>query len=114
VDHHPAETDLAPLPEWLLQRLTKPRIVAAGPIIGSAYTDWESLAGKPVPEGKRNDTIARVSGLLLRRDLPAYLALDLMQGFNLYRCRPPLDPDEVTGIVDSVAKCELRRRGAAS
>jgi hypothetical protein len=112
VDHHPRDLELAPAPQWLVDLLTvTPRIVAKGPINGSPATEWQALVGHDCPEGTRNDTIARLAGHLFRRDVNALVALDLMRAWNAYRCRPALGDDEVYQIINSIAECELRRRG---
>ncbi len=104
---NPLETvAIAELPEWLLHILARP-----GPRDASRPpSDWRALVTGGVEEGQRNDSIARLSGHLLRRRVDPYVVLDLMLAFNSVRCRPPLSADEVANIVDSVARREHRRR----
>jgi hypothetical protein len=40
--------------------------------------------------------------------------LELMQSWNIARCSPPLPPEEIAAVVDSVCGLELKRRKAAS
>jgi hypothetical protein len=72
---------------------------------------WRQIVQQGAREGKRNDTITRLCGHLLRRNVDAFEVLELMQAWNAFRCRPPLPEREVTGIVGSIASRELRRRG---
>jgi hypothetical protein len=105
----PCPDTIAPAPAWLLERLARGSN-------GYARTDpseWAALAAAMVPEGERNDTIARLAGKLFRH-LPAadaHLAAHLILAFNEARCDPPLDHDEVARVLDSIAAAEMRRRG---
>jgi hypothetical protein len=76
-----------------------------------AGEEWSELIGSGVGEGERNDTIARLSGYLLRRHVDPLVTLELMFAFNEARCRPPLEPDEVGRTVLSIAKKERGKRG---
>ncbi len=98
---------IAPAPLWLYE-LARP--VPSAP---SAPTDperWAELLGGPVLEGARNATAAKVAGLYFRC-LPASAAWPTLECWNLARCRPPLEPDELARIGASIASRELRRRG---
>jgi hypothetical protein len=66
-----------------------------------------------VPEGRRNDTIARLAGHLLRRYVDPHVVLDLLLAWNSTRCKPPLEHGEIIRTVDSIAGKELRRRQSA-
>jgi putative DNA primase/helicase len=101
--HGPDNVPLAEAPLWLLQELGKPR-KAGAPV------DWQERCAD-VPEGKRNVAVTSIAGLLLRRIEEPFLALDLVRGWNLLRCHPPLDDSEVVKIVNSIAAKELSRRG---
>ena len=48
------------------------------------------------------------------RWVDAEVTHELVQAWNLARCRPPLSPEEVTKIVGSIARKELQRREARS
>ena len=75
--------------------------------------EWRHLVRDGVAEGQRNDTIARLAGLLLRQRVDAIVVLELLVGWNAARCRPPLDDEEVVAIVDSISRAELNRRSGA-
>jgi Primase C terminal 1 (PriCT-1) len=63
------------------------------------------------PEGRRDCTITKITGYLLRHFIDPIFVAELMQIFNATRCRPPLPPADVERIVNSIAGKELRRRG---
>jgi hypothetical protein len=94
-------------PQWLLDK------IAANGGNGTAPTspsEWRVLVASPVSEGTRNNTLTRLTGLLLRRFVDPVVTLELVQGFNERRCVPPLPEDDVARIVDSICAKELRRR----
>lgn len=104
----PGDLPLAPLPAWLLPGDTMSEALTPRAI---PSTEWQKLLAGPVPEGRRNDTLTRVTGHLLRRGVNPFLALELVLAFNQARCDPPLPEQEVVNLVNSVAGRELRRRG---
>lgn len=112
VDAHPSDTELAPAPRWLLALLrsmapsAKVENVAQHPVID--HPPWLDLACNNVPVGRRNDTLARLAGHLLRRCDPL-LAVTLAHDWNYRHCTPPLSDAEVNRTVESIASLELRR-----
>jgi hypothetical protein len=110
VDTDPEETELADWPEWLLAIILTRRRHGAPEL----PENWRRLIADGVSEGGRNEAIARLAGHLLRKYIDPYIALDLCRAWNVHRCRPPLPDQEVTRTVESIATCELRRRGATS
>lgn len=107
----PWDVDLAPAPEWLL-RLAAPE-PATGDGAARPANYWRALAAGPVPEGQRNDALARLAGHLLRRHVDPYLTLTLAQAWARTACTPPLDPAEVARTVENIATAEARRRGVS-
>ena len=93
------------MPEWLVSLAT------ARAESGSA-TDWGKFAVSRIGEGCRNSSLAQLTGLLLRRYVDAALTAQLVLSWNQTCCVPPLESDEVLGIVRSIANKELRRREA--
>jgi hypothetical protein len=107
VDHHPEDVPLAPMPDWLVTIASQP------PSSSSPARDasiWRDLVANGASQGARNDSIAKLSGHLLRRYVDPTVTHELMQLLNGSRFRPPLEEEEVTNIVASVARKELRRR----
>jgi hypothetical protein len=127
VDHHPDDVPLAPMPEWLCAAVGHP--LSPSPLISSRNafersgeevahfkrpqeaSVWRQLV-EGVSQGARNNAIARLSGHLLRRNVDAFVVLELLKALNVSRFRPPLPERELAGIVGSIASRELRRRGA--
>jgi Bifunctional DNA primase/polymerase, N-terminal/Primase C terminal 1 (PriCT-1) len=109
VDHHPDDVPLAPIPDWLVEVASEPPATRHnGP-----PPEWHRIVADGVAEGRRNDTLARLVGHLLRRFVDPHVALELVLCWNSTRCRPPLDEAEVARTVNSIAQRELVRRGAS-
>lgn len=105
VDHHPNDTPLADAPNWLIN------LIRVGGENGSASrAEWRHKPGTTVGEGERNDTLSRLSGVLLGRGLGPHLVLDLMLAYNAQYFAPPLIENEVIRTVASIASRELSRR----
>ncbi len=111
VDGYPGEVPLASAPEWLLEALRMRQ--GANGCDSMPVANWRELIDRQVPEGQRNDSIARLSGLLLRILETAegpFIALELVLGWNARHCKPPLPDDEIARTVESIAAIEIRRR----
>jgi len=104
-----AAREPAPLPGWLLALLAEAR-----PRPGHPPGFWRRLLREGLVEGERNTKLASLAGLLLRHGLEPGTVLELLQGWNLGRCRPPLPPEEVAGIVASIVRTRERARRAAA
>ena len=71
---------------------------------------WLELVTGGAPNGNRNIQTARLAGHLLSHSrLDPRIVLGLLQCWNIATCKPPLDTKEVTGIVNRIARRELRR-----
>jgi hypothetical protein len=107
VSHHPDETALAPMPDWLLT-------IARGesPKAGHPVSYWRDLVDRGVAEGARNSTIASLTGHLLWHGVDTRVALELLLAWNRVRCRPPLDDEEVAATVESIVRTQARHRDA--
>jgi hypothetical protein len=101
---------IAEAPAWLLAKIVDAVADDKGATLPS---EWRQLATDGVGEGKRNDSIARLTGHLLRRYVNPWVALELVRTWNAARCRPPLADDEIQQIVNSIAGRELKRRQEA-
>lgn len=114
VDHHPDETPLAEAPSWLLERLTRRptprRTLGNQSPVQTEQPDWRGVVAGSVPEGQRNQTIASVTGHLLRNRVDPFIALALIKAWNRTQCMPPLTDDEVERTVRSIASREFQRR----
>jgi Bifunctional DNA primase/polymerase, N-terminal/Primase C terminal 1 (PriCT-1) len=98
---------IAEAPHWLLDLLDQ----KGGNSHATPPEEWQAIALAGVDEGQRNQTLARVSGLLFRRLPDPILAAELIACFNAVKCRPPLEAAELKRTIDSIAAKEMRRRG---
>jgi Bifunctional DNA primase/polymerase, N-terminal/Primase C terminal 1 (PriCT-1) len=98
---------IAEAPDWLLARVTER---TGGNRQATPPSEWRALMAEGVPEGRRDCTLARITGYLLRHHIDPVFAASLVQIFNSTRCAPPLPSEDVARIVDSIAGKELRRR----
>lgn len=92
----PADLAPAPMPFWLLDpHATRP---------GHSLAEWRALVREGVPEGRRNSTMASLTGHLLWHGVDPAVVLELMLAWNRLRCRPPLDDAEVAAVVRSIVR----------
>jgi hypothetical protein len=111
VDHHPADVPLAPVPDWLAERLTacdtatSPNGGSAEPIPSDV---WSQLTRRPIIEYP-DEVAARIVGHLFRHSCDYELVLGLLHAWNTTWCKPPLDDDELKDIVDRIALREANR-----
>jgi bifunctional DNA primase/polymerase-like protein/primase-like protein len=100
---------IAAAPDWLLAKATACNNGTAAP-----PSEWHRLVTEGIAEGARNDSVAKLTGHLLRRYVDPRVTLELVRTWNTARCRPPLADAEVEAIVQSIAGIELRRRQETS
>lgn len=100
----PEELAPASLPDWLCR-------MAAGDGLGAGHSigHWRKLVAEGVPEGTRNNTIASLAGHLLWHGVDPQVAMELLLCWNRVRCRPPLEDEEVAGVVASIVKLHEAR-----
>jgi Bifunctional DNA primase/polymerase, N-terminal/Primase C terminal 1 (PriCT-1) len=101
----------AAAPQWLIDKICEPQS-GNGDAQAAPPSKWRALLIDGVPEGQRNESLARITGYLLRHHIDPIFARGLVQAFNATRCLPPLPEKDVTRIVNSIAGKELKRRGA--
>jgi hypothetical protein len=95
------------MPAWLLSALRQPQAAKAA----TPAATWRELVKHGVGEGRRNDAITRLAGHLLRRDVDPLVTFEMLLTWNVARCRPPLDEEEVARIVARITEREFKRRG---
>lgn len=71
--------------------------------------EWAALL-RAIPEGQRNQSLARITGHLLAKNVSVHMAAGLVHLVNRTACRPPLPTSEVDRILDSIARAELAKR----
>src|SRR5215472_4982148 len=111
VDHHPDDLEPAEMPLWLARAVRGP--AKSNGHIAELPESWRKLVGEGVTEGQRNVAVARLAGHLLRKHVDPHVALDLCRTWNACCCRPPLTDAEIVRTVNSIAGCEIARRGAS-
>jgi hypothetical protein len=105
VDHHPADVELAPAPDWLTARLAEP----AGEHRDATPPEvWQRLTGtiREYPDA----AAAQVAGHLLRRWVDPYLVAGLLHAWNRTYVEPPIPDHELRRILDRIARREDQRR----
>jgi hypothetical protein len=95
-------TNFAEAPAWLLALLD----ARARNDYTPASSTWRNL--DPIVEGTRNETLASLAGYLIRAHLDIHLIRHIVQLWNAAHCVPPLDDDEASNVVASVARTHLR------
>jgi hypothetical protein len=102
----------AQAPAWLLTKANGGNGTGNG-AIATPPSEWRDLVRDGVGTGARNASLAKLTGLLLRRRVDAVVVLELLRCVNAMRCRPPLPDNEVEQIVASICGREINRRGHA-
>jgi hypothetical protein len=102
----------AECPDWLLDLATAVKTPVAGSAeIMPPATDWAEFIRVGAAEGCRNDRMTRLVGMLMTRH-DVLTVEQIALAINAMSFRPPLPPDEVETIVDSIAQAESRKRTA--
>ncbi len=94
--------EAASAPAWLVALLTR---TAPAP----SASPWSGMAGLvssggPIIEGRRNDALARLAGVMRRRGLEPEAIAAALQVHNETHCDPPLPPEEVDLIAVSMGR----------
>jgi putative DNA primase/helicase len=107
VDHHPADTPLAPAPDWLVERLTSARGTNGSK--GHDPAQWAARKTGMISE-YRDLAVAQVAGKLLRAVSldPAFVAT-LVHDWNACHCDPPLPEQQVQATLDRICNAEIKR-----
>jgi hypothetical protein len=104
VDHHPQHTPLAPLPNWLVERLT---VRCTAPSIAGAPEPtpgdvWAARTNQPIAE-YRDRVALQILGHLFRHNVDNDLARGMVRAWNSAWCKPPLGYHELDRLIDRVA-----------
>ena len=97
---HIADVPPPPCPAWLAERLA-----AGGEATRHGGTGAAS-DGNVIPEGQRNDALARLAGGMRRMGMAEPEILAALAQTNDNRCNPPLSQAEVSRITASIARYE--------
>lgn len=93
--HHPDETKLAPLPDWMLDLIRNNKRSSAGPNNGQS---------DQITEGMRNSALTSVAGSLRKYGLALTGIEAALKTFNEGWCEPPLPEKEIINISNSIGK----------
>jgi putative DNA primase/helicase len=93
----PDDVPLAPFPAWLAKLIGQP---------GGNGDHGEAPASQAIPQGRRNDSLTSLAGLMRRRGMSQEAIEAALLTENEKHCRPPLDEVEVARIAKSVARYE--------
>src|SRR5262249_19784069 len=91
---HPDDTPLAPAPPWLEKLLME---------VSRGTTTEEKVLDR-IPQGTRNQTLARLAGTMRRPGMSREAIEAALLQENAQRCDPPLLDQEVRSIAASVAQ----------
>ena len=103
----PWESELPPMPEWLLLALT------AEPAPGQDLDSFDLTIKQGVAEGQRNDTAAKIAGHYFALGLKADAVLGIMERWNRVNT-PPLTPAELLKVAQSIGKRDALSKGDLS
>jgi hypothetical protein len=112
VDNHPQDVPLAPLPDWLIERLVSRPTErtpsgdgeAAEPTPGSV---WATRTSQPISE-YREQVALSIIGHLFRHNVDYDLARGMMHAWNSAWCRPQLGYHELDRLIDRAATYRAR------
>jgi Bifunctional DNA primase/polymerase, N-terminal len=109
VDHHPQDTPLALLPEWLMERLSGRAVHGDGgahePTPGD---EWVELTTRPISE-YRDQAALRLVGHFFRHNCDPHLVRGMLHAWNSAWCKPPLGYHELDALIDRVAEYHIKR-----
>ncbi|MEO7859652.1 MAG: bifunctional DNA primase/polymerase, partial [Nitrospirales bacterium] len=97
--HHPDDVPLAPVPGWILDKLTE-----------KTKRTVSTKCGQTIPEGQRNAALASEAGRLRRIGYNETVIYAALSEINRERCIPPLSDEEVLGIATSVARYPVGKK----
>jgi Bifunctional DNA primase/polymerase, N-terminal len=104
-NHSPADLPLGDIPEEILKFLSRQ---PQGGLSPATALPVSQMIGHPIKQGNRNEMLTRIFGFLLN-NLPPYTAACLMYVVNKYYCEIPIPEEEVSNIIDSITKKEIRK-----
>lgn len=87
------EVPLAPVPEWLLEKILD------RPENSSKKRNWKEHTSRVYKEGERHQAILHLSNHLIGKNVAADVAFNLLLAFNEKNCQPPQKADEIFDIL---------------
>ena len=105
-------SELAFAPDWLLRVATERSARRGGANGQSAPMPraWAEFMEREHEGSHRASAIAKVFGLLVRKDVPSVVALEFARMFDWEKNKDPLCEDEVKRICNDIAELDIGRR----
>jgi bifunctional DNA primase/polymerase-like protein len=102
----------ADAPDWLLRIVTARSARRANGNGQSALMpqEWDAFMSREHEGSRRASAIAKVFGLLVRKDVPSVVALEFARMFDREKNKDSLGEDEVKRICDGISELEIGRR----
>ena len=94
-----SSVELAEMPAWLIEIVNGRASLTSARVADTS--DTESIV-----EGARNSTLASLGGTMRRKGMSAAAMEQALLAENEARCKPPLDPEEVRTIANSISRYE--------
>lgn len=111
-EFHPAWTELAPTPQWLIDLIKNKTSTSSKNSYNSKEKfNLRSLFFEDLHNGQRNSRILSMGGHLIARKVDPYVVTELMLAVNSHRCKPALKPEEIINIIRSICRMEAKDRG---
>ena len=107
----PWETPLAKMPGWMLDTIRNGLKLKTRKRKDVPTGDVSIEAFEAIPDGSRNDGLARICGALIRAGKDEATSLTLLHSTNMMLCSEPLSGREVDNIHRSIWQCERRNHG---
>ena len=107
----PWETPLAKMPGWMLDTIRNGLKLKTRKRKDVPVGDVSIEAFEALPEGSRNEGLARICGALIRAGKDESTSLTLLHSANMLLCSEPLSSREVDNIHRSIWQCERRNHG---
>lgn len=104
----PWQVPLAKLPGYLLNELRHSVKVKRMPRPQAKKQDVSIEAFDVIPDGERNEGLARICGSFIRAGKDEIECGTLLHSANTMLCQPPLSEREVDAICASIWRCERR------
>lgn len=89
------DSPIAPAPGWLMYLLTNR---------GKPISPNDAAMGTPIPEGRRNATLATIAGAMRRHGASETVIEAALMEANQTQCNPPLPAADVRRIAGSIAR----------
>ncbi|WP_153731564.1 bifunctional DNA primase/polymerase [Sporosarcina obsidiansis] len=106
----PLEVSISTAPKWLIEMIKQPAYSTLGKSNAQPSSHWQKLM-QGLAEGEgRNPAATSIVGHLLSRRVDLLLVYEMMHLWN-ERNSPPMECSELDGVIASIARKEVERRG---